>query len=97
MIHLACQHTQSGTPVYSWQATADRTSVSQNRVSAILRSGQFTSHRTEYWCEKNPDPHFEDTMVEIVVQYWNPPKNALVLSVDEKTQIQDPASGPCWF
>ncbi len=34
------------------------------------------------------DPHFADKVVDVVGLYLNPPDNALVLSVDEKAQIQ---------
>jgi hypothetical protein len=33
------------------------------------------------------DPHFADKVVDAVGLYLNPPDNAIVLSVDEKTQI----------
>lgn len=34
------------------------------------------------------DPYFANNVVDVVGLYLNPPDNALVLSVDEKTQIQ---------
>jgi hypothetical protein len=34
------------------------------------------------------DPHFEEKLVDIVALYLDPPDHAIVLSVDEKTQIQ---------
>jgi transposase len=34
------------------------------------------------------DPHFEEKLVDIVALYLDPPEHAIVLSVDEKTQIQ---------
>ncbi len=34
------------------------------------------------------DPHFEDKLVDVVGLYLRPPDNAVVLSVDEKSQIQ---------
>ncbi|WP_374166917.1 IS630 family transposase [Arcticibacter sp. MXS-1] len=45
-------------------------------------------HKIDYWCGKSPDPEFESKMLTIVGLYMNPPENALVLCVDEKTQIQ---------
>ncbi len=45
-------------------------------------------HKVEYWCGKSTDPEFEQKMLNIVGLYMNPPDNALVLCVDEKTQIQ---------
>jgi transposase len=88
VIHLACQRTASGTPRYSQQAIADQTGISQSWVSKILRGAVLKPHKTEYWCGKSPDPHFEEKMLAIVGLSLDPPDNALVLSVDEKTQIQ---------
>ena len=36
----------------------------------------------------SPDPKFEDKLLDVVGLYMNPPDNALVLCVDEKTGIQ---------
>jgi transposase len=88
VIHLARQRTNSGTQKYSQHEIADQTHISQSHVSNILRAARLKPHKTDYWCGKSPDPHFEEKMVDIVGLYLNPPENALVLSVDEKTQIQ---------
>jgi hypothetical protein len=34
------------------------------------------------------DPHFEEKLVDIVALYLDPPEHAIVLSADEKSQIQ---------
>lgn len=88
VIHLACQRTDSGTQLYSQQQIADRCGMSQSLVSDILRAADLKPHKTEYWCGKSPDPHFEEKMIDIVGLYLNPPEKALVLSIDEKTQVQ---------
>ena len=88
VIHLACQRTESGTQKYSQQQIADQTGISQSQVSNILQQANLKPHKTEYWCGRSPDPEFETKMIDIVGLYLNPPENALVLSVDEKTQIQ---------
>jgi transposase len=88
VIHLACQRTDSGTQKYSQHEIADQTQISQSHVSNILQAAELKPHKTEYWCGKSPDPDFEMKMVDIVGLYLDPPENALVLSVDEKTQIQ---------
>jgi transposase len=62
--------------------------MSQSKVNQILKASDLKPHKTEYWCGKSPDPEFETKMLTIVGLYMNPPENALVLSVDEKTQIQ---------
>lgn len=88
VIHLACQRTESGTQRYSQHQIADMCGMSQSWVSEILRGADLKPHKTEYWCGKSPDPEFESKMIDIVGLYLNPPENALVLSIDEKTQIQ---------
>jgi len=57
-------------------------------VSIILRKDDLKPHKTDYWCGKSTDPEFESKMLTIVGLYLNPPENVLVISVDEKTQIQ---------
>lgn len=88
VIHLACQRTESGTQRYSQHEIANLCGMSQSWVSELLRGADLKPHKTEYWCGKSPDPHFEEKMIEIVGLYLNPPEKALVLSIDEKTQIQ---------
>jgi len=53
-----------------------------------LKRHDLKLHKVEYWCGKSTDPEFEEKMLQVVGLYMNPPENALVLSVDEKTQIQ---------
>lgn len=88
VIHLACQTTTSGTQKYSQHEIAAQVGISQSHVSNILQQNELKPHKTDYWCGKSPDPEFEQKMIEIVGLYLDPPENALVLSVDEKTQIQ---------
>lgn len=88
VIHMACQRTESGTPRYSQHQIAEMCQMSQSFVSLILREADLKPHKTDYWCGKSPDPEFESKMIDIVGLYLNPPEHALVLSVDEKTQIQ---------
>ncbi len=62
--------------------------MSQSTVQSILESHDLKPHKVEYWCGKSTDPEFEEKMLNVIGFYLNPPENALVLSVDEKTQIQ---------
>lgn len=56
-------------------------------VQAVLSSEKIQPHRSRYWANSN-DPEFEPKMLAIVGLYMNPPENAVVLCVDEKTSIQ---------
>ena len=54
----------------------------------ILNEGKIKPHKVKYWCGRSNDPEFEEKQAQIVGLYLNPPENALVLAVDEKSQIQ---------
>lgn len=88
VVHYACTKPEDGRQRYSQQEIATMTGISQSKVSDILRDNDLRPHKTEYWCGKSPDPEFYSKMIEIVGLYLNPPENALVVCVDEKTQIQ---------
>ena len=62
--------------------------VSQTTVFETLQEADLKPHRVEYWCGRPTDPDFESKMTDIVGLYLNPPENAIVISVDAKTQIQ---------
>jgi len=53
-----------------------------------LLEGARKPHRDAYGCGRSPDPEFEEKQAAILGLSLNPPENALVLSVDEKTPIQ---------
>lgn len=88
VIHLACSKPDDGRRKRSQEDIAEITGISQSKVSQILLENELKPHKTEYWCGISPDPEFETKMIDIVGLYLNPPSNAIVLSVDEKTQIQ---------
>lgn len=88
VVHLACSKPSDGRQRRSQTEIAEQLQISQSMVSEILRAEHLQPHKTEYWCGKSPDPQFEEKMIDIVGLYLDPPEKALVLSVDEKTQIQ---------
>lgn len=57
------------------------------QVAQVWAAADLKPHRLKTFKISN-DPHFADKVVDVVGLYLNPPDNALVLSVDEKTQIQ---------
>ncbi len=73
---------------WSQQRIADEVGMSRSHVNRILMKADLKPHRTEYWCGKSTDPEFKEKMTAIVGLYMDPPKNAIVICVDEKTQIQ---------
>lgn len=56
-------------------------------VYRILKSADLKPHQYKMWLNSK-DPEFEKRQAEIVGLYLDPPENALVISVDEKTTIQ---------
>src|SRR5437762_10703633 len=56
-------------------------------VQRVWQKHGIQPHRVEKFKISN-DPHFEDKLRDVVGLYMNPPEKALVLSVDEKSQIQ---------
>ena len=72
---------------WSVQFMAEYAQVSTWQVRQIRKAADLKPHRIKTFKISN-DPHFADKVIDIVGLYMNPPSNALVLSVDEKTQIQ---------
>ena len=61
--------------------------MSQSAVSRIWRAFGLKPHLVESF-KLSPDPQFIDKVRDVVGLYLNPPDAAVVLCVDEKTQIQ---------
>lgn len=88
VIHLASSKPPGGYTNWSQARIAKEVGISQSKVHTILAEADLKPHKIEYWCGKSPDPEFEAKMLNIVGLYLNPPANAMVICVDEKTQIQ---------
>ena len=61
--------------------------VSPATVQRIWAARGIQPHRVETFKLSN-DPKFEDKLVDVVGLYLNPPEKAIVLCMDEKSQIQ---------
>jgi transposase len=88
VIEKACTKPEGGYTNWSQERIAKEIGISQSKVFQILKQADLKPHKIEYWCGKSRDPEFEQKMLNVVGLYMNPPENALVISVDEKTQIQ---------
>lgn len=88
VIEKACTKPEGGYTNWSQERIAKEVGISQSKVFQILRNADLKPHKIEYWCGISRDPEFEQKMVNIVGLYMNPPENAVVICVDEKTQIQ---------
>jgi transposase len=72
---------------WSTRSMAQACGLSRNTVHRIWRAFVLQPHRTETF-KLSKDPLFIEKVRDIVGLYLNPPDRALVLCVDEKSQIQ---------
>lgn len=72
---------------WSTRLMAREVGISEASVRRIWRAHGLKPHRVESFKIRN-DPKFAAKLEDIVGLYLNPPEHALVLSVDEKSQIQ---------
>jgi transposase len=88
VIGLACQKPSDGSNAWTVRKLAKHFGLGSTTVHRILNEGVIKPHKVDYWCGKSPDPEFEEKQAAIIGLYMEPPENALVLTVDEKSQIQ---------
>ncbi len=72
---------------WSLRQIAAETRVSKSTVHRIWQAFGLQPHRQKHFKLSN-DPFFVEKVRDIVGLYLNPPENAVVLCVDEKSQIQ---------
>ncbi len=70
---------------------AEAQKVSKSTINNIWNSHNLKPHRTKTF-KLSRDARFLEKLTDVVGLYLNPPQQAIVLCVDEKSQIQ--ASGP---
>ena len=66
---------------------AERSGLSKSTVGRIWKKFQLKPHLTDTF-KLSTDPLFIEKVYDVVGLYFNPPQAAVVLSVDEKSQIQ---------
>ena len=66
---------------------AQRLGVSKSTISNVWRSHNLKPHLSKTF-KLSRDPRFLEKLTDVVGLYLNPPQHALVLCVDEKSQIQ---------
>jgi transposase len=72
---------------WSTRSLAKATGMSQTAVSKIWRAFGLKPHLVEDF-KLSPDAQFVDKVRDVVGLYLNPPEAAVVLCVDDKTQVQ---------
>src|SRR5712671_2118681 len=87
LVRLTLEKTPKGATHWSSRMLAAKTGLSQSTVSRIWRAFGLKPHRAEGF-QLSSDPLLIDKVRDIVGLYLDPPHHALVLCVDEKSQIQ---------
>ena len=72
---------------WSTRSMAEATGMSQTAISRIWRAFGLKPHLVDTW-KLSADPLFIDKVRDVVGLYLDPPENAMVLAVDEKSQLQ---------
>ncbi|XAS67351.1 IS630 family transposase [Micrococcaceae bacterium Sec5.7] len=72
---------------WSARIMAERFAISFSSVARIWRKWKIQPHRIETF-KFSTDPQLEAKLRDVVGLYISPPENAVVVSIDEKTQIQ---------
>ena len=87
LLALALSPPPAGRARWTTRLLAEEIGVSSGCVSDILRRYDLKPHRLRTY-KVSQDPKFAVKLRDVVGLYLNPPEHAVVLSVDEKTQIQ---------
>lgn len=77
----------SGDTQWSTRSMAAASGLNQTAISRIWRAFGLKPHLVDTW-KLSTDPHFVDKVRDVVGLYLDPPRNAVVLAVDEKSQMQ---------
>src|SRR5271169_1182175 len=81
------ESTPRGETHWSTRGLAEATGLSRMTISRIWHAFGLQPHRADTF-KLSPDPQLVEKVRDIVGLYMNPPDHALVLCVDEKSQIQ---------
>ena len=87
VVDATLQTKPSGMTHWSCRTMAANQGVGKSTVNNIWRAHKLQPHRTKTF-KLSRDPRFLEKMTDVVGLYLNPPQQAIVLCVDEKSQIQ---------
>jgi transposase/transposase-like protein len=87
IVRLTVQERPEGQTHWSCRTMAKRVGVSPATVQRIWAARGLQPHRVETFKLSN-DPRFEEKLIDVVGLYLNPPEKAVVLCMDEKSQLQ---------
>jgi transposase len=87
VVALTCAEPPGETTCWTGRAMAEAVGVSLRSVQRIWAAHKLQPHRVRTF-KRSRDPDFLAKLAAIVGLYMAPPRHAVVLSVDEKSQIQ---------
>jgi transposase len=87
VVTLTCAEPPGETTHWTGRAMAAAVGISLTSVQRIWKAHALQPHRLRTF-KRSKDPEFADKLRDIVGLYVNPPAHAIVLSIDEKSQIQ---------
>jgi len=86
VVNVACKPPSLKTR-WTVRELAEKTGISKSHLHRIMHELDLKPHQFRMWLFSN-DPEFEAKQADIVGLYINPPKNAFVVCLDEKTGMQ---------
>jgi transposase len=87
IVSLVMSPPPKGYSRWSTRQIGERVKLTSATVARVLRANDLKPHLARTF-KVSRDPNFVEKVHDVVGLYLNPPENAVVLSVDEKTQIQ---------
>ena len=87
IVHLTLNTVPEGATHWSCRTMAKQAGVSPASVQRVWREHRLYPHRVSTF-KVSKDPQFLEKLTDVVGLYMNPPDNAAVLCIDEKTMIQ---------
>ncbi|HEY8654564.1 MAG TPA: IS630 family transposase [Dermatophilaceae bacterium] len=87
IVNLTLTTKPAGGTHWSCRSMAEAVGVSADTVNRVWRENGLKPHLVRTFKLSN-DPRFVEKLTDVVGLYMNPPERALVLCVDEKSQIQ---------
>src|SRR6201747_1076893 len=87
VLALTCSEPPGEVTHWTGRAVAERIGISLRSVQRIWDAHRLQPHRTRTFKRSN-DPAFAEKVEDVVGLYMAPPAHAVVLSIDEKSQIQ---------
>ena len=87
VIDLTCSEPPGHATHWTGRAMAKAVGVSLRAVQRLWEAHRLQPHRIRAFKRSN-DPEFAEKVEDVVGLYMDPPKHAVVVSIDEKSQIQ---------